>query len=404
MSSSSHRRVGVLSRQLLAAAPTEAGPKPLAAGTSVAVTGAAGFLGGWVVKICLARGYKVRACLRNVDDKKAAFLHAMPELKSGQLSLHAGDMAKAGAYDSAFDGCEAVIHCGEPYMSFAPGTNFKQSSDNLLASGMAEKFSMDALHDVGMAATKHIIDSVNKCASVKKLVYTSSYAAMMDGDTAFFERDPIIDEGRRTTERGYCFMGNNCYSYTKDITEKVLEEAQQKAGGKWKVIHANPGDIIGPILAPHHDMNHVMTISGIIQGKPTPWPNAGAATGPQRRPSFPIDVRDCAEAHVRLFEADNVASGSRFIIVSGDKTTLPEIGERAMVLYPNYDCATTITTGRDHEGKKVDGPMNPVWLRVQGRNDAIRKATGIVFRPYEETLRDTIESVKSLNGVQPKMK
>ena len=62
---------------------------PIPARGTVAVTGAAGYIGGWTAHALLERGYRVRACVRDpADDAKVGFLKAMPGYASGRLTLH----------------------------------------------------------------------------------------------------------------------------------------------------------------------------------------------------------------------------------------------------------------------------------------------------------------------------
>ena len=86
---------------------------PIPKGGTVAVTGAAGFIGGWIVRTLLDRGYRVRACVRDPDeDEKTGFLKAMGAYASGRLTLHACDLEREGAFDEVFVGCNGVVHTG----------------------------------------------------------------------------------------------------------------------------------------------------------------------------------------------------------------------------------------------------------------------------------------------------
>ena len=78
------------SRRRLRIAAAHIAPRPVAneshalgGDATVCVTGAAGYVGSWITRLCLDRGYSVKACVRQVDDeRKTAFLKAMPVTSS----------------------------------------------------------------------------------------------------------------------------------------------------------------------------------------------------------------------------------------------------------------------------------------------------------------------------------
>src|SRR5690348_7158291 len=194
----------------------------------VAVTGAAGFIGGWAVKQLLDKGYRVRACVRNPDDAaRTDFLKGMPGYTSGRLTLFKADLDQDGCFDAPFKGAHGVLHIS--HVSSYDDANYVRR------------------------VCEHTIKSVNASKSVSRVVVTSSIAAVMsEADIQELVRRPVICEDRfpdehnprRTAERG------QGYSIGKVLAERAFSEAAAKDGG-WDAIACCPGDNVGPILSAH---------------------------------------------------------------------------------------------------------------------------------------------------------
>ena len=150
---------------------------PIPQGGTVAVTGSAGFIGGWVVRQLLDEGYRVRACVRDISDEdKTSFLKAMPGYASGRLTLHSADLDEAGCFDEIFRGCHGVAHL----------------------SHVSSYDDMDYVKKV----CDHVINSVNLSQTVNRVVVTSSIAAVIsESDMQELVRRPVLYEDRYPDEQ-----------------------------------------------------------------------------------------------------------------------------------------------------------------------------------------------------------
>ena len=76
----------------------------------VLVTGATGFVAGWLVKKLLEDGITVHAAVRNPDRKeKTQHLDEIASKSTGTIKYFKSDLLKEGSYAEAMEGCELVF-------------------------------------------------------------------------------------------------------------------------------------------------------------------------------------------------------------------------------------------------------------------------------------------------------
>ena len=127
----------------------------------VVVTGASGFVGSHVVLNLLARGFSVRACVTDADDPaRTAHLVAMDDGDHpGSLSIHEGNLLEEASYDLVVAGAVGLFHVGT-------------------AMGYGGANSPQQVYDAAVDGTANLMRSVRRAGGVRRVVYTSSFAAI----------------------------------------------------------------------------------------------------------------------------------------------------------------------------------------------------------------------------------
>ena len=158
----------------------------------VAVTGASGYIGSRVVEDLMKEGYEVHACVRDKSNgmKVDHLLNLNSEELEGSVKLFESDLLEKASYDKAFEQCVGVIHCGA-----ALGFNRETPQE---------------VYDGCFTQNEHVIESVKKAQTVKRFVFTSSFAAV----------GHPRPEGYVFTEKDWC--GDNVEGYRGAWTEENI--------------------------------------------------------------------------------------------------------------------------------------------------------------------------------------
>jgi nucleoside-diphosphate-sugar epimerase len=352
-------------------------PAISAADGPVAVTGASGYIGSWIVADFMAQGYRVRACVRDPrnPDKVDHLLALNDAATRGRVDLVAADLLEPGSYDGAFAGCSAVVHAGA-----AVGYN---------------KETPQQVYDGCFTEVRHVIDSAVKAGTVKRFVFTSSFAAVghpRPEGYVFTEKDWCGDnvEGYRGAWAVDNIPNNRdlAYAMAKANTERLLYE-RAAASGHFDAMSILPLHVIGPLMCANHDQDWSWQscIKFMLKGKPYRKAKGGRMLWNN------VDVRDVARAHRLCAESTVAQNGSRYILAATDRSGelfTWQLQARLRALYP----AIAEIGGED----MVDGvPAQPTYDSPRAYSLLARQELGLTATyAIDETLRATVDSYLKL--------
>lgn len=269
-------------------------PDGIDTGKPVLVTGASGYVAGWIVKRLLESGYTVHAAVRDPNNPaKVAHLERLAAELPGTLRFYKADLLEDGSYAEAMEGCAVVFHTASPFT-------------------LDESDPQKKLIEPALEGTRNVLRQANATDSVRRVVLTSSCAAIY-GDNA----DIRATRSGRFTEDDWnttSSLDHKPYSFSKTLAER---EAWKIASvqDRWDLVTINPSLVLGPGIKAD-------TTSGSSE-------LIGQLAGGRLRLGVPdyafgaVDVRDVAEAHYRAGTDLSVESGR--YIVSGHDTSLPEL-------------------------------------------------------------------------------
>lgn len=339
----------------------------------VLVTGATGYVAGRIIERLLKDGITVNAAVRSPEKpERIKHLVDLAESMNGKINFFKADLLQDGSYDEAMKECELVYHTASPFF-------------------IGSKNPEEELVKPAKKGTANVLESANRTESVKRVVVTSSCAAIYGDakDILSYPNQEMTEENWNTTSN----LAHQAYSYSKTEAEKTAWEIV-KQQDRWDLVVINPSFVLGPGINPHAKSESYSIIKQLANGDfkmGTPEMYIGC-----------VDVRDLAQAH---FQVGFTPEAEGRHIISGTNSSFIEIAKIAKKNFPSYKIsnrklpkflvwlmAPTIGMTRKEVAKTVGYP----WI---ANNSKSIEKLGMTYRPLETTLVDFINQLRDAKEI-----
>ncbi|GMR38306.1 hypothetical protein PMAYCL1PPCAC_08501 [Pristionchus mayeri] len=351
----------------------------------VLVTGASGFIALHCVKKLLEGPYRVRGTVRNKDNqKKIAPLLRLPNASTKIELVEADLLQPVEKWKEVVAGCTYVLHIASPL--------------NLNAT--------EEIVATAVQGTKAVMEAATACPEVKKIVLTSSCAAInREILSQFTQQDGVKNKAAVFDETFWSDIAGEkeeWYAVSKTLAEKAawdhwnsLSESTRPA---FTVLC--PSVVFGPVLS---DAEHISaSILKRLMKRST------SLAHPKASLSL-VDVRDVAEAHVRALERPET-DGERILITASPSAWFADIArwlKKGFSRYgygittwecPNWVLKLYAASGIDPESKSVVSRLGP---ELRFDNSKSIRLLGLEYRRMENAVKEMMHSMIDQGMVKP---
>lgn len=333
---------------------------------TILVTGANSFIGCWIVKYLIEKGYKVRGTVRS-QAKESQVLQGIEKEQHNQISfVYVADIA-TDSFDEAVQDVDGIIHVASPF-------HFKINDPE-------KDLLLPAIRGtVGVLQSAHKYNQTNE-NKIKRVVITSSFASIIDPSQG-------LRPGYSYTEKDWCPLTYEqgaaakndpptAYRASKVCAERAAWEFIEKEKPAFTIATICEPIVFGPRNGGFKSLDDINTSNASIWSLVTSGKDAQI---PETRVPKQIDVRDVAYTHVTALQK-SINTNERYLIAAGTWS----FQEIANIVHESTIIPQTIknTTPIGNKDQQLSD-------HYQIDSSKAQQQLGVTFIPLKKTIEDLI--------------